>query len=86
MTPEDEMVARYRQATGRFTGRIRVGVSLFFALIAGLGVSSQWKEWMLFTHRVDFGQTDPQFHRTSASTSSSCRSCASSSTGCSPGW
>ena len=63
MTPEDEMVARYRQATARFTGRIRVGVSLFFALIAGLGVSSQWKEWMLFTHRVDFGQTDPQFHR-----------------------
>ena len=48
MTPEDEMVARYRQATGRFTGRIRVGISLFFALIAGLGVSSQWKDWMLF--------------------------------------
>ena len=57
------MVARYRSATERFTGRIRVGVSVFFALIAGLGVSSQWKEWMLFTHRVDFGQTDPQFHK-----------------------
>src|SRR5215211_5552120 len=31
-TPEDEMVARYRSATERFTGRIRVGVALFFAL------------------------------------------------------
>jgi len=63
MTPEDEMVARYRQATERYTGRIRVGVAVFFALIAGLGVSSQWKEWMLFTHRVDFGQKDPQFNK-----------------------
>src|SRR5262245_58102960 len=63
LTPEDEMVARYRSATERYTGRIRVGVSLFFALIAGLGVSSQWKEWMLFTHRVDFHKTDPQFHK-----------------------
>jgi uncharacterized membrane protein (UPF0182 family) len=63
LTPEDEMVARYRSATERYTGRIRVGVSLFFALIAGLGVSSQWKEWMLFTHRVDFHETDPQFHK-----------------------
>jgi len=63
LTPEDEMVARYRTATERYTGRIRVGVSVFFALIAGLGVSSQWKEWMLFTHRVDFGETDPQFHK-----------------------
>jgi len=63
LTPEDEMVARYRAATERYTGRIRVGVAVFFALIAGLGVSSQWKEWMLFTHRVDFHRTDPQFHK-----------------------
>ena len=63
LTPEDEMVARYRSATERYTGRIRVAVSVFFALIAGLGVSSQWKEWMLFTHRVDFHRTDPQFHK-----------------------
>ena len=51
MTPEDELVARYQQVTARFTGRIRVGISLFFALVAGIGVSAQWKEWILFTHR-----------------------------------
>jgi len=62
-TPEDELVARYQQTTARYHGRIRVGVSAFFALIAGIGVSSQWREWILFTHRVDFGRTDPQFHR-----------------------
>ena len=63
VTPEDEMVGRYRTATARYHGRIRVAVAVFFALIAGIGVSAQWKEWVLFTHRVDFGKTDPQFHR-----------------------
>src|SRR5689334_6928649 len=63
MTPEDEMVARYQQVTARFAGRIRVGIALSFALIAGIGVSAQWKEWILFTHRVDFNVQDPQFHK-----------------------
>ncbi|HZP27998.1 MAG TPA: UPF0182 family protein, partial [Acidimicrobiia bacterium] len=63
MTPEDEMVARYQQVTARFTGRIRIGIAIFFALIAGIGVSAQWKEWILFTHRVDFNVKDPQFHK-----------------------
>ncbi len=62
-TPEDEMVGRYQQATSRYTGRIRIGVSVFFALIAGIGVASQWKEWILFTHATEFGREDPQFHK-----------------------
>jgi uncharacterized membrane protein (UPF0182 family) len=61
--PEDELIARYQAATARYTGRIRVGVSLFFALIFGVGVSSQWKQWVLFTHSVKFGIKDPQFHK-----------------------
>ncbi len=60
--PEDELIARYQQATGRYTGRIRIGVSLFFALIAGIGVSSQWQQWVLFTNATDFGIKDPQFN------------------------
>ena len=63
MGPEDELIARYQQFAGRYTGRIRIGVSLFFALIAGIGVSSQWQQWVLFTHSVDFGVKDPQFHK-----------------------
>jgi len=63
MGPEDELIARYHQVAGSYAGRIRVGVSLFFALIAGIGVSSQWKQWVLFTHSVKFGQKDPQFHK-----------------------
>jgi hypothetical protein len=62
-TPEDELVARYQQTTARYTGRIRVAVSLFFALIAGIGVSSQWKQWILFTNATEFDKVDPQFHK-----------------------
>jgi len=63
MGPEDELIARYQQAAGPYTMRIRIGVSLFFALIAGIGVSSQWKQWILFTHYQSFHRADPQFHK-----------------------
>jgi uncharacterized membrane protein (UPF0182 family) len=62
-SPEDELVNRYQQVTSRYQGRIRIGIAVFFALIAGIGVSSQWRNWILFTHRVDFGVKDPQFHK-----------------------
>jgi uncharacterized membrane protein (UPF0182 family) len=60
--PEDELVERYQQFVQPYQGRIRVGIALFFALVAGVGVSAQWKQWILFTNRVDFGVKDPQFH------------------------
>jgi len=63
MGPEDELIARYQEVAGPYQGRIRIGISLFFALIAGIGVSSQWKQWVLFTHSVSFGVKDPQFHK-----------------------
>jgi uncharacterized membrane protein (UPF0182 family) len=62
-SPEDELVNRYQQVAGRYQGRIRVVIAAFFALIAGIGVSSQWRNWVLFMHRVDFGVKDPQFHK-----------------------
>src|SRR3954471_21279850 len=63
MGPEDELIARYQQVAGPYTMRIRIGVSLFFALIAGIGVSAQWKQWVLFTHYQSFHRSDPQFHK-----------------------
>ena len=44
MGPEDELVERYQSFVSDYQGRIRIGVALFFALIAGVGVSSQWQE------------------------------------------
>src|SRR5438105_7819808 len=63
MGPEDELIARYQQVAGPYTMRIRIGVSLFFALIAGIGVSSQWKQWVLFTHYQSFHKVGPQSHK-----------------------
>ncbi len=63
MGPEDEIIERYQQAISPYRGRLRAGVALFFALVAGVGVSSQWQQWVLFTHSVKFGVKDPQFHK-----------------------
>jgi uncharacterized protein len=60
--PEEDFIERYHEIVGRRAGVVRTAVSLLFALIAGAGVSSQWNEWILFTHRVDFGVEDPLFH------------------------
>lgn len=60
--PEDDLVERYREVIGRRTALVRVIVSAVFALIAGAGVSSQWKDWILFTHPQKFGTKDATFH------------------------
>ncbi|MGZ4675673.1 MAG: UPF0182 family membrane protein [Acidimicrobiia bacterium] len=60
--PEDEMLARYQQSVAPYSGRIRVLISLLFALLAGGSVAGEWQRWVLFTHAQDFGIKDPQFH------------------------
>ena len=61
--PEDELVQRYRQVVGPHAGKVRLGVSVLFALMAGTGVSAQWHNWLLYRNAVDFGVKDPQFGR-----------------------
>jgi uncharacterized membrane protein (UPF0182 family) len=60
--PEDEMLARYQQSVAPYSGRIRIVVSVIFALLAGASVSGEWQRWILFTHAQSFGIKDPQFH------------------------
>lgn len=60
--PEEELPSRYRELVGTRTGLVRVLVSLVFALIAGAGVSSQWKDWILFTNAKSFGIKDATYH------------------------
>src|SRR5262245_15948991 len=59
--PEDEIIERYRGYVAPYAGRVRVVVSLFFALIMGSGVSAQWQNWILFRNASKFGIKDPQF-------------------------
>src|SRR3954454_19918170 len=61
--PEDEIVERYRTVVQPYSGRIRVAVSAFFAIVMASGVASEWKDWVLFANATKFGVKDPQFHR-----------------------
>ena len=61
--PEDEIVERYREIIGPHAGKLRIAVALLFALIAGVGASSQYQDWILFRNSADFGVNDPQFGR-----------------------
>jgi len=61
--PEDEIIERYRSYVQPYAGRVRVLVSLFFALIMGTGVSAQWQRWVLFSNSTSFGVKDEEFHK-----------------------
>jgi uncharacterized membrane protein (UPF0182 family) len=63
MGTEDEIIEKYRTYVAPYSGRLRIGVAAFFALVMGGGVSAQWRHWVLFSNAVDFGVEDPQFHR-----------------------
>ena len=59
--PDEEFLERYHDIVDPRMGWVRAGVSLVLALIAGAGVSSEWRSWILFRHGGDFGIEDPQF-------------------------
>ncbi|HUI48526.1 MAG TPA: UPF0182 family protein [Acidimicrobiia bacterium] len=61
--PEDEIIERYRGYVAPYAGRVRVLVSLFFAIVMGSGVSAQWQNWILFSNSTSFGIKDAQFHK-----------------------
>ena len=61
--PEDEIIERYRSIVDPYAGRIRFGVAVFFAIVMGSGVASEWRDWILFSNASKFGVKDPQFHR-----------------------
>lgn len=60
---EDEVIDRYRSVLLPYAGRVRAVVALLFSVLVGFGASSQWREWILFQNRVEWGRKDPQFKR-----------------------
>ncbi len=59
--PEDELVRRYQRVVRPYAHRIYAGLSVIVALIAAAGTTGEWQNWLLFTHGVSFGMSDPQF-------------------------
>ena len=60
--PEEDVLSRYHKATAKRKGLIRILITLFFAVVTGIGVSGMWEDWILFINREDFGVKDPQFN------------------------
>ena len=61
--PEDEVVRRFQNVVRPYAKRIYAAIAIVMGLVAGLNASSQWKNYLLFSHSQTFGQTDPVFHK-----------------------
>lgn len=59
--PEDDMLTRYHAVVGRRATMVKVLVSLVFAMVAGVGMSGQWNQWILFRNGGSFGVKDQTF-------------------------
>ena len=59
--PEQEALDRFRDAIGHRTGLLRAGVAFVIALLMGVGMSQEWRSWLLFTNGGEWGQSDAQF-------------------------
>ena len=59
---EDDLIERYHEAIGRRAWVVRMFVALFLALVVGVSLGAAWKEWVLFTNAVSWGEKDATFH------------------------
>ena len=59
--PEQEVLDRFRDAIGHRTGLFRIAVSFAFAILAGAGMSQEWRSWLLFVNGGEWGSADAQF-------------------------
>ncbi|HVB05701.1 MAG TPA: UPF0182 family protein [Acidimicrobiales bacterium] len=63
LAPDTEFVRRFQQVTAPHAFWLRTGVAALLGLALGSSASSQWQNWLLFTHAVPFNMKDPLFHR-----------------------
>ncbi len=60
-TMQDQVLERYRATLRPYVRWGVVGISVLFGLFAGSGATSQWRNWLLFSHSENFGTLDPLF-------------------------
>lgn len=57
--PDEEFLQRYDDLIRPRQRMVRMGVAVLLALIAGVGASGQWANYLLFWHGGSFGERDP---------------------------
>ena len=59
--PDEELLNRYQAVMDRRAVLVRLAVSFAFGLIAGVGMSGGWNQWILFRNGGSFGTRDATF-------------------------
>jgi uncharacterized membrane protein (UPF0182 family) len=60
---EQQGLERYRAVIDPHRRLITVGLLLLLGLLTGASAAGQWRVWLAFMNRTDFGIKDPQFHK-----------------------
>jgi uncharacterized membrane protein (UPF0182 family) len=61
--PSEAGLDRYRDAVEPMRKWVVIAVAVLLALIAGGSASGQWRSFLLWRHRQDFGTKDPYFEK-----------------------
>lgn len=56
-------IERYRELLAPRLGMVRLAIAALLGLLAGFGASGSWRDYLLWSNRVPFGTSDPQFGR-----------------------
>jgi uncharacterized membrane protein (UPF0182 family) len=59
----NDLTLRYRAFAQNHGRKVRIGTSVIFGLLAGVGANREWNNWDLFRYYVPFHQVDPEFHK-----------------------
>jgi uncharacterized protein len=56
-------IEQYREMLRPYMRWVRLAIAVVVGILAGVGASGAWQDFLLYVNRVDFGVTDPQFGR-----------------------
>jgi uncharacterized protein len=56
-------IEQYRDMLFPYMRWVRLAAAVVVGILAGVGASGAWRDYLLYVNRVDFGVTDPQFGR-----------------------
>jgi hypothetical protein len=62
-TMQDQILERYRATLQPYVRYGVVGLSILFGIFAGSSATTQWRNWLMFSHRQPFGSIDPIFSK-----------------------